>query len=55
MLVFEKKEREGKLEAGLLGDHDVVKRWKDFQMPMKLRFFAEKVYGTRVYPPWDTL
>ena len=54
MLVFEKKGREGKLEAGLLGDHDVVKKWKDFQMSMKLGLFAEKVYGTRVYSPWDT-
>lgn len=41
-------------EAGLLRDHYVVKKWKDFQMPMKLRLFAEKVHGTRIYPPWNT-
>ena len=50
---FEKREVWGTLNAGFLGEGDVIAKYQDFQMPMKLRVLAEEILQRKVYPPWE--
>ncbi len=39
-------------DAPKVNGHWVMRRYRDFLMPMKLRLLAERVYGTRVPVAW---
>lgn len=35
------------------GDYEVIGKYKNYLMPIKLRLLAERIYGTKSFPPWE--